>query len=246
MIHENECEYGILIKVANGCPMVDLSMIYKFFQTYSTFFAIGFVIVGMIIGVFGRPMWNSIVFLLFTMTVTGIFLVIFYEYVLPFSSPNWVLWLIFLISLTFGVFTAYMIARYQNAGFILLGVWFGASFTILFKNIIFRIVVAAFLIYKMWKKERVKSIILATGLLVIPSIYTIWANEITFWVCLVATSALGGISAYFLKDLLVTITTSFIGAYLTIRGISIPLGGFPSEYEIYKQIKSGNLEVILF
>ncbi len=52
----------------------------------------------------------------------------------------------------------------------------------------------------------------------------------------------GGIS-YVLKDLLVTIATSFIGAYLAIRGLSFALGNFPSEYDIYRQITNGKLDV---
>ena len=245
LLRADTCHYEAIIRVANGCQKVDFSVFWEFIEKNSALFAIGFVLFGMIIGVFGRPMWNTIVFLLFTLTITGAFLIIFYEFVIPFDSPEWVLWVILVISLTFGVIAAFMVAKYQAAGFVLLGAWFGASFTIVFKNIILRAVISAFLVYKMWKKERVKSIILAAGLLAIPTIYTIWANEITFWVSLVGTCILCGVSAYFLKDLLVTLSTSFIGAYFVIRGLSIPIGGYPSEYEIYQQIRTGSLEVTL-
>jgi hypothetical protein len=246
LLYADTCHYKAMIRVANGCPKVDLSMFWEFIKKNSTLFVVGFVLFGMIIGVFGRPMWNTIVFLLFALTITGAFLVIFYEFVIPFDSPEWVLWLILIISVVFGVIAAFMVAKYQAAGFVLLGAWFGASFTIVFKNIILRAIISAFLVYKMWKRERVKSIILAAGLLVIPTIYTIWANEITFWVSLVGTCILCGVSAYFLKDLLVTLTTSFIGAYFIVRGLSIPIGGYPNEYEIYQQIRTGSLEVPLF
>lgn len=243
LLSSSPCSFKVLVDVANGCPKVDLSVFWEFIKKNSVFFVIGFVLFGMVIGVFGRPMWNTIVFLLFTVSITGLFLVVFYEFVIPFDSPEWVLWMILVISLIFGVVAAFMIAKYQAAGFILLGAWFGASFTIVFTNIILRAVIAGFLVYKMWKKERAKSLVLGGGLLAIPMVYTIWPNEVTFWVSLVGTCALCGASAYFLKDLLVTLTTAFIGAYIIVRGLSIVMGGFPNEYEIYQQIKSGSLVV---
>jgi len=38
----------------------------------------------------------------------------------------------------------------------------------------------------------------------------------------------------------VIISTSIIGAFATIRGISIFAGGYPSEYDLYRDITSGN------
>ena len=225
--------------------MVDLSVFWGFVNRHLALFAIGFIILGIIIGSFGRSMWGTIIFLLFAITITTIFLIIFYEYVLPFNTPEWMLWFILMLSVGMGTGAAYMIARYKEAGFILLGAWLGASFTIVFENIIIRALVAGFLVYRVWKTERVKGIILAAGLLLIPTLYTFYANETTFWICIIGTSALCGAIAYSLKDLLTTLATAFIGAYLSVRGLSIAIGKFPNEYEIYKQIRAGNIEVLL-
>jgi len=223
--------------------MVDLSMFWGFINTHLALFAISLIVLGMIIGTFGRPMWSTIIFLLFVVTVTTIFLVVFYEFVLPFNTPEWLLWFIMIISLGMGFLAAYFSAKYNAVGFVLLGVWLGATFTIVFENIIIRTLVAAFLIYRVWFTDRIKGIILGVGLAAIPCIYIYFPNEYTLWFCLIGTSSLCGGIAYFLKDLLTTIATAFIGAYLTVRGLAIAIGKFPNEYEIYKQIRSGNIDV---
>ena len=40
---------------------------------------------------------------------------------------------------------------------------------------------------------------------------------------------LGAILAFEFKDYMVIIATSFIGSYILVRSISIPIGGFPNE-----------------
>ncbi len=243
----DQCRYEILLEVDKGCPMVDLSMFWGFINRHLALFAIGFIILGIIIGAFGRSMWTTIIFLLFAITITSFFLVIFYEYVLPFNTPEWLLWFILILSAGMGISAAYFAARYQAAGFILLGTWLGASFTIVFENIVIRALVAGFLVWRVWyTKERTKGIILGVGLLGIPSIYVYYANTYTFWLCLIGTSALCGAIAYYVKDLLTTLATAFIGAYLSVRGLALAIGKFPNEYEIYQQIRSGNVEVQFF
>lgn len=243
LISEDKCSYEVMIEVEDACAKVDLSAARDFVESHSVLLAIGLGILGITVGVFGRPMWNSIVFLLFAATAAGVLLLVLYELVLPFDPPKWILWTTLLISVVMGAIAAYFIARYQAAGFVLLGVWFGASFTILFKNFVLRVIISAFLIYKMWKSARVKALVLSGGLLAIPLLYTLWPNEATFWASLAGTSALCGVSAYFLKDLLVTVATAFVGAYLAARSATVHVADFPNEYEIYKRIVSGNLEV---
>ncbi len=104
---------------------------------------------------------------------------VLYEYVLPFNSPDWALWFIMLISCAMGIGLGFVVARYQAAGFILLGVWLGASFTFIFESLIIRILVAAFLVYKVWNKKRKFGIVLAAGLVIIPSIYSFFPNTVS-------------------------------------------------------------------
>ena len=43
---------------------------------------------------------------------------------------------------------------------------------------------------------------------------------------------------YEFKQYVVIVATSFIGSYLTVRSISILLGGFPNEFEINSRMKN--------
>jgi len=243
LISSNKTTFEVMIEVDNACMKVYLSVIWEFIDKYPIFFAIGLAIFGVIIGAFGKPMWNITVFLLLNITITAIILIIIYKHVVPFNKSECFAYFMLVLSLV-DIIVAYFVTSRQSAGFILLGVWFGASFTILFKSIILHLIICAFLIYKTRKKDRVNAIVLSIGLLIISSIYMFWANEVTFWVSLAGTSALCGLSAYFLKDLLITFVTAFVGAYITVRSITLPLADFPNEYDIYKHIiVAGNLEV---
>lgn len=48
-----------------------------------------------------------------------------------------------------------------------------------------------------------------------------------------------GILVFIIFETLIIITTSFLGSYLMVRGISHWIGGFPSEILIYELLKSG-------
>jgi len=47
------------------------------------------------------------------------------------------------------------------------------------------------------------------------------------------------ILAFTIFEHIVIITTSLIGSYLFVRGLSVFIGGFPNEMTIYKMLKSG-------
>lgn len=51
-------------------------------------------------------------------------------------------------------------------------------------------------------------------------------------------TCLGAILAYEFKDHIIILTTSLIGSYLTVRSISLLLGGFPNEFELNKNINT--------
>ena len=75
MIASDPCNYEIYLEVDQGCPKVDLSVFRDFVNKYKALFALGFIIFGIIIGLFGRPMWPTIIFLLIACSVALFFLV---------------------------------------------------------------------------------------------------------------------------------------------------------------------------
>ena len=57
-------------------------------------------------------------------------------------------------------------------------------------------------------------------------------SQILFWVIIIACIVAAVVVTIWLDKLLVIITTSFIGAYCLVRGISFFAGGYPSEFTL--------------
>ena len=245
LLHSSSsCMYEILLSVDKGCPIVSWS---EFWDLVGYFWPIGsifFLAVGTFIGIFGRAMWNKIVLGLFAITFISLFSIVSYE-ALPLNAPVWGVGFALLLSVAFGVPAAYYAAKHQAAGFILLGAWMGASFTIVLQNFIVRACVSGLLLYTVRSAGFVKSIAYAAGLLFIPLIYTLFVNEVTFWISFISTTLICGVIAYSVKELLITIATSFIGAYLVVRGIALSVGGYPGLGLMYDEIKDGKIDFSL-
>lgn len=70
-----------------------------------------------------------------------------------------------------------------------------------------------------------------------------WVTSIAaLWCTIVFTAMIGVCLTYYFKENIVILSTSFIGSYLFIRGISIFIGGYPSEYELYTEMSTGTAE----
>jgi len=67
-------------------------------------------------------------------------------------------------------------------------------------------------------------------------------STVLYWiVCIV----LGGVAAFFCvkqKHELAILTTALLGSYAFVRGISVFLGGYPSEATFYEQLKAGTAQ----
>ncbi len=142
-----------------------------------------------------------------------------------------------------GIIVACFTARFDSVGFVLLGAWLGATSTIFLANIYARCAFAAFVVYKMWKKNIRMGLLVGAGLIVVPILYLYTFNTVTFWLCMGAITVVCAFAAYAIKDLLVTVATSILGAYLSVRGLSLILGGFPDEYDTFMKLKNGDYNV---
>lgn len=65
------------------------------------------------------------------------------------------------------------------------------------------------------------------------------SEEWLYWVILIGCAAVCFGVAYKIENTVVVGTTAFVGSYAIIRGISLYLGGFPSESELHDQIQKG-------
>ena len=56
---------------------------------------------------------------------------------------------------------------------------------------------------------------------------------------LVVFTIVGGVLGFEFQHLIVSIATSFIGSYITIRSISVIFGGFPNELDLSQRLQTG-------
>jgi len=76
-------------------------------------------------------------------------------------------------------------------------------------------------------------------------LYKIEANppELVLYICIGVLGGGFGVLAIVFFNQVSIIATSFCGAYITIRSISIPLGGFPNEFDLAEQIQNSNYTI---
>lgn len=77
------------------------------------------------------------------------------------------------------------------------------------------------------------------GLLLNETILYKAQSEVLFWCVAIACAVTFAILAFIFVDIILVISTSFMGAYLFWRGISLYAGGYPNEFELIKQVQSG-------
>jgi len=65
-----------------------------------------------------------------------------------------------------------------------------------------------------------------------------------FWSVNVGLSIVFGALALCWFEVALILSTSLIGSFLTARGVSIVAGGWPNEFSLIQQIKSGGVEHI--
>lgn len=64
-------------------------------------------------------------------------------------------------------------------------------------------------------------------------------STVLFWCVNVGFAVIFAALGFFFFNQAVIVATSFIGAYMTMRGIGIMAGGFPNEYVLINEIQSG-------
>ena len=65
------------------------------------------------------------------------------------------------------------------------------------------------------------------------------SHAILFWITNILLALIAGVLSIYFFDHILILTTSFIGSYLFIRGISFYAGGFPDEIDLVNWISYG-------
>jgi len=69
----------------------------------------------------------------------------------------------------------------------------------------------------------------------------LWAasSEVAFWIISISFALIAAALAFIFYYHAVILSTSFVGSYFFVRGISLYAGGFPNEYALIEAISSG-------
>jgi len=82
------------------------------------------------------------------------------------------------------------------------------------------------------------------GVILNETVLYLASSTALFWCVNVGLALICAVAGFFAFNQVVMIGTAFIGSYLTARGISLYAGGFPNEYVVINQIKSGAISNI--
>ena len=97
----------------------------------------------------------------------------------------------------------------------------------------------------MMKLQRVGAAVLAgwggfmIGLLINETFLYKTASELWFWGLGLGCAIVAGLLTFVIYNHVIILTTSFMGAYLFWRGISMYAGAFPNEFDLIKQVQAG-------
>ena len=94
--------------------------------------------------------------------------------------------------------------------------------------------------FLLWKYFFIGTLILgfATGFCIGSLLYNLvflawWKSQVVLGISTFGLAAVGVILAWFFSEQLLIFSTSFIGSYFLVRGISMFVGGFPNEVTLY-------------
>ena len=82
------------------------------------------------------------------------------------------------------------------------------------------------------------------GMTINTSVLYLAEQDVLFWCVNLGLALICGMLAILFFDPGVIVATSFVGAYLMMRGIGLMAGGFPNEYLLLSQIKSRTMKKI--
>ena len=196
-------------KNSNGCPIIKANAIWNFFNKYKTYLTPAIIVIGLYFLVLGAYFTRISVFLIIFVTTIFAVLFVMYAIILPYSTPDYVGWIILPAAAVAGLVIAGLTTTFLKIGVFLIGWWGGGMLaTWLFQMII----------------------------------YKISSKTIVLWIMIAVFALILGIIALKFLKFVMIVGTSFIGSYLTVRGVSFYLGGYPNEFQMYNDIQVGDFD----
>mmetsp|Transcript_82562 Transcript_82562/g.114100 ORF Transcript_82562/g.114100 Transcript_82562/m.114100 type:complete len:223 (-) Transcript_82562:324-992(-) len=199
-IASDPCHPKVIMNSAAGCPTLSYGPLYEFMDRYWYLVAFPMIFLGAFLLVAGGRNPRASMFFIATVTITCALTTTLWVYVLPSTSPVWVVSITILIGLFMGAGLGFGAAYWPRIGILTIGLMLGA----LLGGCIYLGVVAGDTEGKV-------------------------NEDLVFWMSVLASGVLVAIICLIFYDFAVIIGAALMGSYLFIRGFSFWIGGYPGE-----------------
>jgi len=231
-ISEDECRPKVIMNTPYGCPVFGMPPVWRWVDSNRYLVcAILLVAGGLLLGVGGRY-YLATMAAISTFGMACLMLVLLYGFILPSTTPQWMVWLSVLLSLAIGGGLGYAAYNWPKIGIFSIGAVVGAF--------------VGTLLYTLFFSGYAESVKPATpGNL--SHIGDVTPAELQYqelkqlWWCIFACAAIFAFLSLVFFDYTVIYGSCLCGAYLFVRGLSMIFGGFPNEFLIYDALLNHKL-----
>eukprot|EP00347_Sterkiella_histriomuscorum_P008480 403344934 len=127
-----QCYKKVVFASREGCPKLQLGILWHFFSKYANGFALVMIALGFFFLMYGGRYHQKTLFLFGQLTFVAFAMVIFYGYAFPKNSPEWSVWLSLVVTLAMGTGPGYFTQKWARSGVLLIGAWIGGLFGAIF------------------------------------------------------------------------------------------------------------------
>jgi len=117
-----------------------LHALWAFFEKYAIGFACIFLVLGLFLMFFGGRYYSATMFISAQISVCGLLMVLLFAAVMPAGTPEWSVWVAFLVSLGIGTGFGFAARKWSRVGVLFVGAVMGAFLGMsLFNSVVFKI-----------------------------------------------------------------------------------------------------------
>mmetsp|Transcript_45645 Transcript_45645/g.52578 ORF Transcript_45645/g.52578 Transcript_45645/m.52578 type:complete len:417 (+) Transcript_45645:56-1306(+) len=129
----DDCHFMVYMKTKHACPNYDFSRLIKFFHKYSILFGIALSAVGVFLTFFGRKMFKPTFFLVMTIFITGLTMLMAYEFANV--DKDWGWWIILGVGAVVGMLLAGICLCLRKLALFLIGAAGGCVGALVLQNL---------------------------------------------------------------------------------------------------------------
>lgn len=108
-----------------GCYVFDTNPLVRFLSDYSYIFGAFLIVIGILVAVFGKPLFKPTICLIGTLVFMGVLCLFIFSLFFTRNTPAWAGWLVFGISLFVGCIVGLILAKISRLGVAVLAGWGG-------------------------------------------------------------------------------------------------------------------------